>query len=240
MTTSLPEKPKVLSADGREIKIGDRVVDEDGVSGVVLGLVGHKLMKFPYMRPDCGRTDGRGPGGTWEFVGERVRHLDALAQHQGEEDGAILCHVCGRNEWRMEGLRNTCGWCGHVEKTPGGSTANKSTRQEGQAPPVSPGASLATFTKAVNEHLLPRLPKGWKAITDNDRGDFACWVLDEKGKQVSYLHRDPKRAMFSDDEAGELCEVIGADVFRASARHQPEPVRTEVPWVERYLKGKQQ
>lgn len=80
-------------------------------------------------------------------------------------------------------------------KTPGGSAdaatedTEKATGAAACASAQPPGSSLAAFTAAVHEHLLPRLPKELKVVTDVgsslafDDG-FVMWVLDENGKEL--------------------------------------------------------
>lgn len=87
----------------------------------------------------------------------------------------------------------------------GASVPKPREEMAGACPPVAPQPTLGAFTAAVHEHLLPRLPKGWRCVTDavrriplpsgghvevrSENHAFMCWVLDERGREAHKFER---------------------------------------------------
>lgn len=85
----------------------------------------------------------------------------------------------------------------------GSDMARLEKRIRAEKEPVA-APSLAAFTAAVEKHLLPRLPKGWRCVTDvigrvpvpgtsrtvaTRNVCFSCWVIDERGKEAHRFER---------------------------------------------------
>lgn len=177
-----------ISCDGgiprRVLEVGIRVDDQtwarcEGMDGLALN-----LEKFWDLSPPP--TAQSDEGGGELMPGDRVR-----LRPSDMREAEVLGYYDANMVWlRMLDTKATvvaCKLdCERVANTPGGS-ADAATVPAGEASAQPPGPSLAAFTATVEQHLLPRLPKGFRCITDSvckDGTMFALWVLDECGVEV--------------------------------------------------------
>lgn len=248
---SAPQPPK--SAEGREIRVGDRVYCPKHAGGeLVLTVSELRNSKCFDAKDDNGETYPWRTGRYWRHVadpaqppqdGQAVmmgpdgRYVNVPAQPPGAENNRLP-----KGEISPEVIER------HGSQGPGVLTehgASVPTTRDGGAgacPPVAP-PSLAAFTDAVEKHLLPRLPNGFKAVADISNGGYGrqlsgpivvLWVFDDSGAEL-YREHQPWPCWFGREEALGISRTVADALLSRSARHQPEPPRTEPSWLDGYL-----
>lgn len=174
---SAPQQAQVMSAEGREIRIGDMIRGTNWEGS-------HHNAKAASVKVDRILFDA--------FLAN-PEHAKGWRHESAQPPGAdVKPKLEPRFSSKVEREEHEAALKTH------GVSSTENSRRTGPAPAAQrdasggpPGVSLAAFTAAVNEHLLPRLPKGWRCITDQRFGGawFDCWVLDDRGAEVFAFHR---------------------------------------------------
>lgn len=213
-----------LSAEGREILVGDRVESlYDGDIGTVVRIEGKGSQIYCAWEKQPGPELWIGP--------KRCRHLAPIAAPPGGEKAMAWCKHCGCGSAVTAHLP-TC----PTLKTPGGSSTENSQRT-GQVPAAQreasggpPGPSLDAFTAAVDRWLKPLLPESSSFVFDMVEGRAPhCWVYNN-GELVHEFGGWPFEVEHGDSVAAHIARVMMARASRMAPRKQPR----EASWLDGY------